>query len=125
MRVDTVFKTDYDTIINGISFDVNNYTFKVNDSLLAGTITATSAIKPIISFDYYVKSFEVKDSVTLIRRDLSGFYYGGSVIVSPLLNSAFVGLGYMNKKGNIVDLSIGKDFATNTNLIKLSYKKRF
>ena len=125
LRVDTVVRLDYDTIINGVSFDVNEYEYKINDSLLVGTIRATSPIEPLINFDYYVKSFEVKDSVHVIESDLRGFYYGGSVIISPLLNSAFLGLGYMNKRGDIIDLSIGKEFATNTNLIKLGFKKRF
>jgi hypothetical protein len=125
LRIDTVVRLDYDTIINGVSFDVNEYEYKINDSLLVGTIRATSAIKPIINFDYYVKSFKVKDSVSVIKRDLSGFYYGGSVIVSPLLNSAFIGASYMVKNGDIIDLSIGKEFSTNTNLIKLGFKKRF
>ena len=125
LRVDTVVRLDYDTIINGVSFDVNEYEYKINDSLLVGTIRATSPVKPIINFDYYVKSFEVKDSVHVIKSDLRGFYYGGSVIVSPLLNSAFIGVGYMYRKGDFLNISIGKDFATNTNLLKVGYKKRF
>ena len=84
-----------------------------------------SPIKPIINFDYYAKSFEIIDSTVAIKSDLRGFYYGGSVIVSPLLNSAFIGVSYMTKKGDIIDLSIGKEFSTNTNLIKLGIKKRF
>ena len=110
LRVDTVVRLDYDTIINGVSFDVNEYEYKINDSLLVGTIRATSPIEPLINFDYYVKSFEVKDSVHVIKSDLRGFYYGGSVIVSPLLNSAFIGVGYMYRKGDFLNISTGKDF---------------
>ena len=61
LRVDTFVRLDYDTIINGVSFDVNEYEYKINDSLLVGTIRATSPVKPIINFDNYVKSFEIKD----------------------------------------------------------------
>ena len=124
LRVDTFYSLNYDTIIEGKGFDVNMYEYKINDSLLTGTIRATSPVEPLINFDYYVKSFKVKDSVRVIKSDLRGFYYGGSLVVSPVLNSVFIGLGYMNKKGDIIDLSIGKDFSNNTNLLKLGFKKR-
>tara|TARA_R110000765_G_scaffold90487_4_gene172228 strand:+ start:894 stop:1412 length:519 start_codon:yes stop_codon:yes gene_type:complete len=125
LRVDTVFRLDYDTIIQGVAFDVNNYTYKIKDSLLVGTITATSPIKPIINFDYYIKSFEIKDSTVIIRSDLRGFYYGGELVVQPLLNQAYIGLGYMTKRGDLINLSLGKDFSTNTNLIKAGFYKKF
>jgi hypothetical protein len=125
LQVDTVIVLDYDTIINGIAFDVNQYEYKIEDSLLIGTIRATSPIKPIINFDYYLKSFEIKDSVHVIKSDLRGFYYGGDIIISPMLKEAYIGLGYMNKKGDLLDISVGKEFSTNTNLIKLGFKKRF
>ena len=99
--------------------------YKIEDSLLIGTIRATSPIKPIINFDYYLKSFEIKDSVHVIKSDLRGFYYGGDIIISPMLKEAYIGLGYMNKKGDLLDISVGKEFSTNTNLIKLGFKKRF
>ena len=122
---DTVFKLYYDTIINGVSFDVNQYEYKIEDSLLVGVIRATSPVKPIINFDYYLKSFEIKDSTVSFKSDLRGFYYGGDIIISPMLKEAYIGLGYMTKKGDLINLSIGKEFATNTNLIKLGFKKRF
>jgi hypothetical protein len=125
LRCDTVFKLDYDTIINNLSYPINKYQYKIKDSLLDGVIIVKSPFKPSVNFDYTLKTFEVKDSTVSFKSDLRGFYYGGSVIISPLLSSAFVGVGYMNKKGNIINLSIGKDFATNTNLIQLGFKKRF
>jgi hypothetical protein len=118
--VDTVVMMGYDTIINNIAYPVNKYEYKINDSLLDGVIVATSPFRPKLDFKYTLKSFEVKE--TIIKRDLRGFYYGGELV---LLNQAFIGLGYMNNKGDLLNLSVGKDFATNTNLIKAGFYKRF
>ena len=53
LRVDTIIRTDFDTIINDYNYTLSEYHYKINDSILDGTIVALSPFKPIIDFKYH------------------------------------------------------------------------
>lgn len=123
--VDTVIKTNTDTLIEYGYYDNSEYHFKINDSVLDGTIVAKSPFKPEIDFNYTLKSYTIKDSTVITNKDLRGFYYGGEMVVHPLLSQMFIGVSYQDNRGQIFDVSVGRDFQNESNLIKLGYKKRF
>ncbi len=125
IELDTIIETKTDTLIKYGYYNNAEYHFKINDSLLDGVIVATSPFKPEIDFNYTLKNYTLKDSTVVTKQDLRGFYYGGEIVVEPLLNQMFIGVAYMNKRGDLFDISVGRDFQTESNLIKLGYKKRF
>ncbi len=125
IKVDTVFKTDTDTLIEYGYYNNAEYHYKINDSVLDGTIVAKAPFKPEIDFKYKLKNYTIKDSVYVEKTKLRGFYYGGEMVVHPLLSQMFVGVAYQDNRGQIFDVSVGRDFQNESNLIKLGYKKRF
>ncbi len=125
IELDTIIETKTDTLIEYGYYNNDEYHFKINDSLLDGVIVAKSPFKPEIDFNYTLKNYTLKDSTVITKRDLRGFYYGGEIMVEPLLSQMFIGVAYQDNKGQIFDISIGRDFQSESNLIKLGYKKRF
>lgn len=121
ISLDTLIQIEYQEY----GYALNEHHYKINDSLLTGTIIAKSPFKPEIDFNYTLKNYTIKDSTVVTKQDLRGFYYGGEIVVHPLLSQMFTGIGYMNKKGDLFDVSVGRDFQNESNLIKLGYKKRF
>jgi len=121
--LDTVVMYQVDTFEYG--FALHEYHYKINDSLLNATIVAKSPFKPDIDFNYNIKQFTIKDSVFVKEKSLKGFYYGGEAVVYPLLSQMFIGVAYQDNRGQLFDISAGRDFENKTNLIKLGYKKRF
>ena len=119
--LDTLVKFEYKP--NG--YALHEYEYKINDSLMNGVITAKSPFKPDVNFKYKLKQFTIKDSIHTKEDVLKGFYYGGELMVLPLLSQMFVGVAYQDNKGQIFDISVGRDFQNESNLIKLGYKKRF
>tara|TARA_R100000544_G_scaffold3636_1_gene1411 strand:+ start:52 stop:564 length:513 start_codon:yes stop_codon:yes gene_type:complete len=122
LQVDTITLTQYDTIINDISYPINKYEYNVNDSLLTAKITLESVFKPRnLDIDYTVKTFEVKDSIyTPVKRN---FFYGGEVHALPLLNGAYVTLGYQDRKRNLYTVSVGN--VNKINILKVGFLKKF
>lgn len=126
IKLDTVIQTKTDTLFfNGYEIPISEYHYKINDSLLTGTIIAKAPFKPSIDFKYNIKSYTIKDSIYIEKTPLNAFYYGGEVVVSPLFSQIYLGLDYQDKKGSIYGFAVGRDFELKNNLIKLSYKKRF
>lgn len=125
LKIDTIVLTNTDTIIKGVKFNNSEYHYKINDSVLDGTIVAKSPFKPDIDFNYTIKNHTIKDSVYLEKRVYKGFYYGGEIVVQPLLSQMFIGVSYQDNKAQIFDLSVGRDFQNESNIIKIGYKKRF
>ena len=127
LQVDTVI--DLDTLIQiefqEYGYALHEYHYKINDSLLTATIIAKSPFKPDIDFNYNIKQFTIKDSVFVKEKSLKGFYYGGEAVVYPLLSQMFISVAYQDNRGQLFDISLGRDFDNKTNLIKLGYKKRF
>ena len=119
--LDTLIKFDYQPD----GYALHEYHYKINDSLLNGTITAKCPFKPEIDFKYKLKQFTIKDSTHTKERVLKGFYYGGELMVMPLLSQMFIGVAYQDNKGQIFDIAVGRDFQNESNLIKLGYKKGF
>lgn len=129
LKVDTVIKTDSIVVLDldthEYGYALHEYHYKINDSLLNATIIAKSPFKPDIDFKYKLKNFTIKDSVYTEKTQLKGFYYGGEIVLHPLLNQMFIGVAYQDNKGQIFDVSIGRDFVQNNNLLKVGFKKRF
>ena len=127
LEVDTIIKLD--TLVK-IEFQkhgyaLHEYHYKIKVSLLDGTIIAKSPFKPDIEFNYNLKSVTIKDSIHTKEQVLKGFYYGGELMVMPLLSQMFIGVAYQDNRGQIFDIAVGRDFQNESNLIKLGYKKRF
>ena len=104
------------------------YYYPIKDSLLEGVIIAESNDRPKIDFNYKLKKYHTSTTTTI--RDTfnisnHGFLYGGNIIVSPLLSAASFGLSYQNKKGNLIDLELGRDFVNNNNFISLGFRGKF
>lgn len=120
-KIDTLILSDSNTFRH-------KYYYPVKDSLLDGLITAKSNDRPQIDFKYKLKNYHtstyttIKDTIVISNH---GFMYGGDVVVSPLLSEISVAASYQNKKGNLFDLSIGRNFTLNQNIIKLGYRRKF
>ena len=125
IKFDTIIVTDTDTLIERGYYSNSEYHYKINDSLLTGTIIAKTPFKPSIDFKYTIKSYTIKDSVYTVKQSLKGFYYGGGLSVKPLLNQMYIGVSYHDNKNQMFDLSIGRDFQGERNIISIGYKKRF
>ena len=124
LQVDTITLTEYDTIINDITYPFNKYEYNVKDSLLSAKITLESVFKPRkLNIDYTVKTFKVKDSIYKQAPIKRKFLYGGEVHISPFLNGAYFTLGYQDKKSNIFTLSLGN--VSKENVLKFGYLKKF
>ena len=116
---------DLDTVINDYKYKLSEYHYKIQDSVLDGTIVATSPFKPDIDFTYKLKTYTIKDSTVLRENNYRGLLYGGRIAVSPLLTQMSVTGAYQFKRGDIIDLSLGRDFQNNYNIITVGYMKRF
>ena len=125
LRVDTIIKTDTDTLIEYGYYNNSEYHYLIDDSLLTGTIIAKAPFKPVIDFNYSLKSYTIKDSIYVKEKPLKGFYYGGSVSVNPLIQNLEANLAYQNNKGSIFKVGLGYDFNHNNKLITIGYLKRF
>ena len=124
LQVDTITLTQYDTIINDISYPISQYEYNVKDSLLSAKITLESVFKPRkLDIDYTVKTFEVKDSIFTPAPVKRNFFYGGEVHALPLLNGAYVTLGYQDKKRNLYTVSVGN--VNKMNILKVGFLKKF
>jgi len=140
--------TIHDTIVDTLTFhhtnilpihvdrmdlsDTNTFEYKyyypIKDSLLDGVIIAESNDRPKIDFNYTLKNYHTTTTTTITDTFMisnHGFLYGGDVVVSPLLTQVSVGLSYQFKRGDLIDLSIGRDFNFNQNIIRLGYRRRF
>ena len=126
IQTDTIIQLHTDTFVfNEYKVPISEYHYKINDSLLKGTIIAKAPFKPVIDFKYNLESYTLKDSIYIEKTPLKGFYYGAEVMAYPLISQIFLSLDYQNKKGAIIGVAVGRDFTNENNLIKLSYKKRF
>ena len=124
LQIDTITLTKYDTIINDLSYPISKYEYNVKDSLLSAKITLESVFKPRkLEFEYNIKTFEIKDSIVTPEPIKRNFFYGGEVHVTPLLNGAYVTIGYQDRKKNLFTLSLGN--VNKSTAIKLGFLKRF
>jgi hypothetical protein len=124
--LDTFYKTIRDTFIKEGTYSINEYEYNINDSLLVGTIFATSPIKPSIKLEYTLKSYNIKDS-TVIREPLdhSGLFYGGSVLVKPFATEIYFDAAKSFKNGNQINVSIGRNFEIKQTVFKIGFLKKF
>tara|TARA_R110001632_G_scaffold195229_1_gene316817 strand:- start:1476 stop:2015 length:540 start_codon:yes stop_codon:yes gene_type:complete len=124
--VDTFYSTKYDTFIREGTYPINKYEYKIKDSLLDGLIIASSPFKPVIDFKYTVKSFNIKESITLQPpTDYSGLFYGGSIVLSPFATELYLDGAKSFKNGNQINLSIGRNFEQKITLYKIGFLRKF
>lgn len=120
-KVDTLVLSDSNTY-------KHKYYYPINDSLLEGVIIAKSNDRPEMAFNYKLKNYHtsttttIKDTIVLSNR---GFLYGGDVAISPLFSQISASISYQFNKGSIIDLSVGRDFNHNHNIIRLGYRRKF
>jgi len=123
-KVDTVYLTDY----GSKSFQFH---YPIKDSLLDGLIIAHSLTEPKIEFNYRLKSFN-KETTTLIKDSVNTtnfieknkLYFGGEIVVNPMMENLYLGLDFEHKRGHLFNFSLGYDLKNDYKLIKVGYKKR-
>jgi len=127
---DTSFKHDR-IDLSDTSIFWSTYIYKIKDSLLEATISAYSQTRPQIDFKYTLKNYEInnttliKDSVYKeLRIDKNKLYLGSEMVVSPLLNQAYIGASFEHKRGHLFSLDLGYDFNNQQRLIKVGYKRK-
>lgn len=125
IHVDTVIKTDTDTLIEYGSYNISEYHYVIDDSLLSGEVIAKAPFKPSVDFKYKLKSYTIKDSTYIKEKSLKGFLYGGEVSVKPLITNIQGNLAYQNDRGDIFKIGLGYDFSNQNQLITVGYLKRF
>ena len=123
--VDTFIITDTDTLIEYGRYSVNEYHYNITDSLLDGSIVIKSPFKPILDFNYKLKSYTIKDSVYVKDNSLKGFLYGGGFTISPPLNIMQVNLAYQSNRGDVVNIGFGYDFTQDNRVLTFGFLKRF
>ena len=124
--LDTFYKTIRDTFLKEGTYNINKYEYKINDSLLSGTIFATSPIKPEIDFKYTVKSFNIKDSIVIQElKDYRGLFYGGSILIKPFATEVYFDAAKSFKNGNQINASIGRNLEDKRTVFKIGFLKKF
>jgi len=120
-KTDTLILSDSNTF-------KHKYYYPIKDSLLEGSIIALSNDRPQIDFSYKLKNYHtsthttIKDTIVLSNR---GFLYGGDVVVSPLFSQISAGLSYQFDRGDVIDVSVGRDFNNKHNIIRVGYRRKF
>ncbi len=120
-KVDTLILSDSNTF-------KHKYYYPIKDSLLDGVIIAKSNDRPQIDFSYKLKNYHTSTAITIrdtILKLNRGFLYGGDVVVSPLFSQISAGMSYQFDRGDLIDLSVGRDFNNNHNIIRVGYRRRF
>ena len=123
--VNTIVKTNTDTLIEYGYYNNSEYHYIIDDSLLTGEIIAKAPFKPVIDFKYKLNSYTIKDSVYVKEKSYRGFLYGGTVSVDPLLSIIEANIAYQNKKGDLFKVGLGYDFTNKNRLISVGFLKRF
>jgi hypothetical protein len=108
----------------------SKYIYLIKDSLLDATITTISEDRPEVDFKYSLKNTTITNTITIKDSThtkefitTNKLYFGGEVVVQPLLNSAYLGLSFAEKNGNLFEVSAGYDFERSNPLVKVGYKK--
>jgi len=108
----------------------SKYIYLIKDSLLDATITTISEDRPEVDFKYSLKNTTITNTITIKDStytekiiNTNKLYFGGEVMVQPLLNSAYLGLSFAEKHGNLFEVSAGYDFERGNPLVKVGYKK--
>tara|TARA_R110002049_G_scaffold23746_1_gene84344 strand:+ start:161 stop:676 length:516 start_codon:yes stop_codon:yes gene_type:complete len=124
LDIDTVFITEYDTIIDNTIYPIKQYEYDIKDSLLNATMKVQSPFKPRnVSLEYSLKSFKIKDSIHTVEPIKRQFLYGAEVHALPLLNGGYITLGYQDRKQSIYTVSVGN--VNKTNILKVGFLKKF
>ncbi len=124
--LDTFYELKTDTFIKEGSYPLNSFKYPINDSLLTGEIIAEAPFKPKIEIKYKVKSFSIKDSVTIIPpTNYSGFFYGGSLVFNPLGAEIYLDGAKSFKNGNMINLSVGLNMERKQAFYKIGFLKKF
>lgn len=114
LKVDTIYNTIHDTIINNVSYPIKKFDYTIKDSLINANISVFSPFKPRLDFGYSINSINRIDT---LKSDYKGFYYGGSY--NPVINELAASGGYMNKKGHLYTLSLGYK------VLRIGYLRKF
>ena len=125
VEYNTVVDSIHDTIINNVSYPVNEYTFNVVDSVINGTITVQSPFKPVLRYELTTQSKTITKHTTTTITNLKGFMYGGQLTVEPILSQIEINIAYQNKKGNIYKVGGGYDFHQQKPIVTIGLLKRF
>lgn len=120
-----VIETKTDTFLKEGIYNFKDYEYKINDSLLTGTIFARSLTDPKIKIEYNVKSFEIKDSIVIQpQNNLKGLFYGGSLVVNPFATEVYFDAAKSFKNGNQLNFSIGRNFEAKRTVFKVGFLKK-
>ena len=125
IEVDTVIKTATDTLIRYGNYNISEYHYIIDDSLLSGEVIAKAPFKPVIDFKYKLKSYTIKDSIYIKEMSLKGFLYGGQISITPLISIIEANIAYQSNKGDIFKAGYGYDFNNKNRIITIGYLKRF
>lgn len=126
--------TMYLDVPNVIYSDLDTFYAPIRDSLLEANITVLAKERPIIMFDYKLKSFNttitnsIKDSTfseITEKVRVNQLYYGVEAIVYPGFKGIFGGIDFISKKGWQGEVSVGvAQFSGESDpMIKLGLKK--
>lgn len=122
---DTIVKNTRDTIVDSVKYSLNEYHYKVNDSLITGEIVVEAPFNPILRYELTANSFHTTEYTKETITNLRGFLYGGQITIDPLLTNLQGTLAYQNKRGSMYSLGLGFDFTNKNRLISVGYLKKF
>jgi hypothetical protein len=103
----------HDTItIKAIPLGLDTFSYPIKDSLLNGTILAFSKERPFINFDYKLKQFEIKESITIkdsvYHERVKSYLSAGVMLTGSQSSFGFAPqLQYNHKTG--INVGIGYD----------------
>jgi len=104
----------HDTItIKAIPLGLDTFSYPIKDSLLNGTIIAFAKERPFINLDYKMKSFEIKERITIkdsvYHERVKSYLSAGVMLTGSQSSFGFAPqLQYNHKTG--INVGIGFDF---------------
>ena len=63
LKVDTIYNTIHDTIINNVSYPIKKFDYTIKDSLINANISIFSPFKPRLDFGYSINSINRFNSI--------------------------------------------------------------